>query len=139
MLLGDTAVDTNSLNQHSNIVQLPAVPHGKLPSYLQQWSVALLPFKDTPQIRACNPLKLREYLASGVPVVSANFPAAQAYSKQIAIANSMDEYLNRIDHFVSLNSSERRLWRNCTSQVVKKQSWQAKTETVISTIAPLRG
>ncbi|WP_416900142.1 MAG: glycosyltransferase family 1 protein [Minwuia sp.] len=43
----------------------PAVPHAALPGYVQHWTAAILPFRDTPQIRACNPLKLREYLATG--------------------------------------------------------------------------
>ncbi|HQS50074.1 MAG TPA: hypothetical protein PK706_27145, partial [Xanthobacteraceae bacterium] len=40
--------------------------------------------RDTPQIRACNPLKLREYLASGTPVAATRFPALAPYAHLVS-------------------------------------------------------
>jgi glycosyltransferase involved in cell wall biosynthesis len=59
-----------------------------LPGYAQHWDAALLPFRDTAQIRACNPLKLREYLAAGRPVVTTEFPALDGYRDLVRVADS---------------------------------------------------
>jgi glycosyltransferase involved in cell wall biosynthesis len=55
----------------------PATPQA-VPALLARWRVALLPYRDTPMTRACDPLKLREYLAAGRPVAA--FPIAGAAS-----------------------------------------------------------
>ncbi len=80
VLIGDAKVDVSRLVALPNVRILGPRPHAALPSYAQHWDVSLLPFLDTPQIRACNPLKLREYLAAGAPVASIEFPALAPYA-----------------------------------------------------------
>lgn len=86
----------------SPIAKLPQVhllgprAHHQLPSYSQHWQVSLLPFVDNAQIRACNPLKLLEYLAAGQPVVATPFPALKPYRELIHVARSADEMVNAI-------------------------------------------
>lgn len=85
-LVGRVACDVGPLAALPNLRFLPAVPHDALPGYVRHWTAALLPFRDTPQIRACDPLKLREYLASGTPIVATPFPAAEAYRDVVRVA-----------------------------------------------------
>jgi glycosyltransferase involved in cell wall biosynthesis len=79
--VGPVTTDVSLLARLPNVRLLGVRPHGELPGYLQHWQVSLLPFRDCPQIRACNPLKLREYLAAGTPIVSASFPALSRYRR----------------------------------------------------------
>lgn len=52
-------------------VRLPGpVPAEAVPGLVKGWTVALLPYRDTPMTRACDPLKLREYLATGTPIAA---------------------------------------------------------------------
>ncbi|MGB1271034.1 MAG: glycosyltransferase family 1 protein, partial [Endozoicomonas sp.] len=39
-----------------------------------------------------NPLKLREYMASGTPIASTAFPAVEAYCELIAIQNTKEPF-----------------------------------------------
>ena len=66
-------VDVGALRAAPNVRLLGPRPHQALPSYVQHWDVSLLPMRDTPMIRAGNPLKLREYLASGTPIAATDF------------------------------------------------------------------
>lgn len=84
VLVGPVRTDVAALARLPNVRFLGARPHAALPSYVQHWTVSLIPFLDTPQIRACNPLKLREYLASGTPVAATRFPALQPYEPLVA-------------------------------------------------------
>jgi len=54
-----------------------AVPSADIPSYLAAVDVGITPYRDTPFNRASFPLKTLEYLGSGLPVISADLPAAR--------------------------------------------------------------
>ncbi|MEW6255899.1 MAG: glycosyltransferase [Pseudomonadota bacterium] len=84
VFVGPVRTDVSRLAALPNVTFLGPRPHAALPSYVQHWSVSLIPFRDTPQIRACNPLKLREYLASGTPVAATRFPALAPYEGLVA-------------------------------------------------------
>jgi teichuronic acid biosynthesis glycosyltransferase TuaH len=53
------------------------VPAEAVPSYLAAIDIGITPYRDTPFNRASFPLKTLEYLGAGVPVVSADIPAAR--------------------------------------------------------------
>ncbi len=97
VIIGPARVDFTSLTRHQNIHLLGPRPHDRLPGYVQHWNVALLPFKPSEQIQACNPLKLREYMASGTPVVSTYFPSLERYRGLITVAGSRAEFIQAIE------------------------------------------
>ncbi len=95
----ESAEKVAELDRSENIRLLGPRSHAALPGYLQAWTAALLPFQNSPQIHACNPLKLREYLAAGVPTVATPFPAALAYAPEVKTAATVLEaatYLRRL-------------------------------------------
>jgi glycosyltransferase involved in cell wall biosynthesis len=53
---------------------LGRVPYETLPSYCKGFDAAVIPFPLTEVTRNANPLKAREYLAAGLPVVSTAIP-----------------------------------------------------------------
>ncbi|GLI94924.1 glycosyltransferase [Methylocystis echinoides] len=87
VIIGNIETDVGPLLGLPNVRLLGPRPHAELPRYVQHWTVSLLPFRDTAQIRACNPLKLREYLAAGTPVVSTDFPALTPYKHLVAVGD----------------------------------------------------
>src|SRR5262249_11231517 len=48
---------------------LPAVPYDDLPALADAATVLIMPYADLPVTRAMQPLKLKEYIATGKPVV----------------------------------------------------------------------
>ena len=54
---------------------LPPVPYEELPSLAARATVLVMPYADLPVTRAMQPLKLKEYLATGKPVVVRALPA----------------------------------------------------------------
>lgn len=136
-LLGPVNCDIKALKNHRNIHLLPAQPHHQLGRYLQHWSMAILPFTPCPQIEACNPLKLREYLAAGCPVISTHFPALQPYLSAVTVANDLQTWLHAIDHYSNWTPTERQQYRQVTQQLVKNESWQCRAQHVLSQLQPL--
>lgn len=108
VFIGKSVIDISLLSELDNVTFLGERPHHLLPSYSQHWTASILPFVDNTQIQACNPLKLKEYLAAGRPIVSTDFAAIKAYSGLVQIANSSDAmvealtscaYLQELDAF----------------------------------------
>jgi hypothetical protein len=75
--VGRTDVDTASLQALPNVRILPAVPYSALPVVMGRWRAAWAPFRMNELTAAVNPLKIREYLAAGLPTFCAPLPEVQ--------------------------------------------------------------
>ena len=72
MLIGPVVkISQDSLPKNPNIHYLGQKTYQELPAYLSGWNVALIPFQLNESTRFISPTKTPEYLAAGVPVVSA--------------------------------------------------------------------
>jgi Glycosyl transferases group 1 len=63
----------------ANVHLLPAVREHDVPSVLRSFDVGLIPFRRDSRIDAVNPIKMFEYLAAGLPVVSADFKSVRGF------------------------------------------------------------
>jgi glycosyltransferase involved in cell wall biosynthesis len=57
-----------------NVFYLGLKPYHELPAYLHHFDVGLIPFLKTEMTKGCNPIKLYEYYASGIPVLGTPLP-----------------------------------------------------------------
>ncbi len=75
-ILGKVApdVDPSALQSLPNVHFLGRKPYAELPAYCRGFDVALMPFKVNELTLNANPLKVREYLAAGLPCVSTDLP-----------------------------------------------------------------
>ncbi|KJG00004.1 glycosyltransferase [Photobacterium angustum] len=137
-LLGNKDCPQVQQLQNENIHLLPAIPHHQLASYLQHWHIAILPFIKNRQIKMCNPLKLREYLAAGCPVISSDFNAAAEYSPLVSIATTQLEWLSTIDRITQLTSHQVAEYKQKAYKCVQHDSWERRIEKIINTIQKIR-
>jgi glycosyltransferase involved in cell wall biosynthesis len=79
-LIGQARVDTSMLAACENVYLLGRKSHEALPSYCKGFDVALIPHKVNELTLHMNPIKLREYMSAGVPVVATALPEVAAYS-----------------------------------------------------------
>jgi glycosyltransferase involved in cell wall biosynthesis len=123
VFIGPNNMDSNPLPNLPNIVYLGMRTHNQLPEYSQHWDVSLLPFKDNEQIRACNPLKLREYIAAGRPIVSTFFPALDQYHSDVLCATNHKEFIRQMGVAVNFQNEPKR-------DSIIEQSWTSKGQLV---------
>lgn len=67
------SVDASLIN-HPNIVMPGPCAYANLPGLAQHADVLVMPYADLPVTRAMQPLKFKEYLATGKPIVARNLP-----------------------------------------------------------------
>ncbi|MFO1036107.1 MAG: glycosyltransferase [Geminicoccaceae bacterium] len=125
-LIGPVRTDVSRLSGTPNVRLLGEMPHARLPAFVANWTVSLLPFRDNDQIRACNPLKLREYLAGGTPVVSTEFPALDGYRDHVRVAVDPDSFAGAIRAAADEPPTKRDLRR----RQVADESWDARAAQV---------
>lgn len=113
-----------------NVRLLGPRPHAALPAYVQAWTAALLPFRDTAQIQACNPLKLREYLSAGTPCIATDFPAARAYSPEAHIARSVTDAAAYLRGLQNLPADQAARAAQARQHRVAGESWAARAATI---------
>jgi asparagine synthase (glutamine-hydrolysing) len=77
VLVGNSNTDLGPLDGARNIRVIGRKPYADLPRYAKAFDVALMPFKVNELTLAANPLKVREYLAAGLPVVSTAIPEVE--------------------------------------------------------------
>jgi hypothetical protein len=81
-----------------------------------------LPFVDNAQIKACNPLKLLEYLATGTPVISTPFPALMPYKHMLHVVQDVEDVRASLDHLLPPPTDSK--------SFVQQQSWEARANQV---------
>ncbi len=69
VLVGPEEGSDPALVRTPRVVRLPVQPFGRLPGLARAADVLVMPYADLPVTRAMQPLKLKEYLATGKPVV----------------------------------------------------------------------
>jgi glycosyltransferase involved in cell wall biosynthesis len=100
---GPTQANVSALKMHPNIFFTGAIPYEELPSVVQGWDACLLPYHLNALTRNINPLKLKEYLATGKPVISTPLPDVCELSEFVKIieARNIAGWRNAIDEAIS--------------------------------------
>lgn len=126
VLIGPAHTNIASLIAQPNIEWLGPRAHKELAHYSQHWDVGILPFKNNAQIQACNPLKLREYLAAGQPIVSTHYPAINDYADLVMVADETPmSFAKQVEAAYLANKQGDNVLRQAS---VEQESWQQKAQ-----------
>ncbi len=107
VLIGPEQMDLSSLKAEPNVVHIGQLPPEELAGYAAHFDVGIIPFLRNEFNRLCNPIKLKEYLALGFPIVATSLPAYAAYEGLILTAETHDEFLDQLDRAVADRDPER--------------------------------
>ena len=104
-------------------------PYADLPNYCKGFDVALNPFSINELTLAANPLKVREYLAAGLEVVSTAIPEVEIMN-MCRIGHTHDEFIKEIEK--ALENPRPKLE---ISEAIRAESWEARIEELREIIA----
>ncbi len=126
-LVGKVAVDVSALGRLPNVRLLGPRRYDELPRYCKAFSVGLVPFVMNALTKAANPIKMREYLSAGLPVVSTDLPEAREHAEHCRIARTPQEFLDACDEAIALDTPE---LRRARSQAMAGFTWTAKVAQI---------
>jgi len=101
IIIGPEQKDLSLLKKLKNVHILGSIPYTKIPAFLYNSQVGIIPFnvKDYPDlVNSINPLKMYEYLACGLRVVSVEWEQIKDMSGIINLVTTKDEFVNAIEH-----------------------------------------
>lgn len=136
LLIGEVQTDTAALRELPNVHLLGRRAYQSLPAYCKAIDVAILPFVVNELTVAANPLKLREYLAAGLPVVATPLPEILKLKPLVRMARTPGEFLNQVD---TLLKEGKRGPDPAVSVLMERESWDEKLEELSGLIAGLNG
>lgn len=134
VLIGKADVPIDALRAEPNIHILGPRPFAELPAYLGAMTVGLIPFQVSELTRAVNPIKLREMLAAGCPVVSTALPEVERYAGRggVQVAADADGFVAAVRQVLAqpLDRAERRT----LSAPMQQETWAAKVREILACI-----
>jgi glycosyltransferase involved in cell wall biosynthesis len=119
-------------NPDPAILSLPKVtttgpmPMADLPAVAAMADVLVMPYRDEAVTRAMQPLKLKEYLATGRPVVVRSLPATEPWRDCCDVASSADAFVAMSVARATGTITEH---QSAARQRLTQESWQSKAET----------
>ena len=123
-LIGKIAVDAERkikiLDDVKNIHFTGRKPYAELPNYCKGFDITLNPFVINDLTLAANPLKVREYLAAGLEVVSTDIPEVRILD-YCRIGETHEEFIGQIEEALKNPKPKKEI-----SDSVKSESWEAR-------------
>jgi len=128
VLLGKSTVHHPMLSNISNIHFIGTVPYYRVPEFLQHSQVGIIPFDIVNQynlVQAINPLKLYEYCASGLPVVSYVSEETTKAADRINYYTTPNEFITAIRNALDrTDTAYRREWAEQMSWINRARELQ---------------
>jgi glycosyltransferase involved in cell wall biosynthesis len=126
VLIGKVAVDAEQkikiLDGVPNIQFLGRKPYAELPAFCKGFDVALNPFAISELTLAANPLKVREYLAAGLQVVSTDIPEVRIL-KHCLIGADHSDFIAKIEYALANPVPKEEI-----SDSIREESWEARID-----------
>ncbi len=134
VLIGKTGVDCSALKQLRNVHFLGVRSYDTLPAFAKGFSVGIMPFRINRLTENVNPIKLREYLAAGLAVVSTPLDEARAYAKVVRFGANGEEFVKALDLAVQDTSQESVRLR---LDSVREETWAARVDQISQLVKDL--
>lgn len=125
VLIGKVVTSLAAIDGLANVHLFGQKPYASLPGYAKAFDVALMPFVMNELTLAANPLKIREYLAAGLPVVSSAIPEAEKLKGVLHVARDHNEFRTIIQQILASGRTGPQME---ISQQMDLESWDAKVE-----------
>lgn len=127
-LVGPIETDVSSLRRSPNIRLLGPRPHAEVPSYIREFAVGIVPYRLTEYTLHVYPVKVGEYLAMGIPVVSTDLPEIRRFSAAhgnvVATASGAEAFGRAIREALTNGASSEAVLRRI--EAARENTWDQR-------------
>jgi len=133
VFVGDAPRVYRDILSRSNVWMLGQKPYDKIPYYGKCFDVAIIPWRQNRWTEAANPIKLKEYLALGKPVVcTPAFSELKSYLDVVYVANTPEGFAQAIEKALTEDDSDRVVARR--SKVIDA-TWDCKAKILLNELS----
>jgi len=132
VFIGKPMYDISRFRGRANVHFLGYMDLNTIPSYGKYFDVGIISWVQNEYVRYGNPVKYREYLALGLPVVAPDIiEIDRTFPGNAYIARTYEEFLKKIEDVISTDSMDARLQRR---ELVKTETWSFSAQKVMEII-----
>ena len=121
VVIGSAKTDMSPVEGRPNVHVLGRRPYTELPAYSRGFQAAIVPFLMNELTQSVNPIKLREYAAAGLPIVSSPLPEVRKCSDIATCADTFDEWVSALRDAVERGQDDAA--RRAQSERVRHEDW----------------
>ena len=118
--------------QLANVRLLGRKPYETVARYMAAMDALIMPWNKSEWIKACNPIKLKEYLAVGRPIVSTDFPALEGFRDLVRVGDDAETFAAQLRAALTEPYDAPEALARVTGE-----SWDAKAALVKSSVLGL--
>ncbi len=122
VFVGRSEVELRPFSRFANFYQVGPVPYEEVPLVLQALDVLILPYLVNEFTKTINPLKLKEYLATGKPIVASPLPEILKWNDYLLVAKTGEDWERQIRW--ALKEAPPRVPR----EILEKEDWAYKAQ-----------
>lgn len=119
------------LKSYPNVILAGPKNPEELPLHLKTFSVAIIPYVNDKLTSGVYPMKINEYLAAGLPVISTRFGDMTDFEAVIKLADTKEAFLENVITEISSNSPEKQQTR---IKVAEGNTWVKRAEELSAAI-----
>jgi glycosyltransferase involved in cell wall biosynthesis len=125
VIAGNVVAPIGELQARPNVHFIGAIPYRELPSLIAGLDALFLAYRINSLTEAMSPLKLKEYLATGLGIVSTPIAAVRPLGNEIVLATTPDEWRSGIEVALAVDVAMR---RERMSLELADASWARRAE-----------
>ncbi len=129
VLIGESAIDLSAIKSLQNVYILGGKKYSTIPTYLKNSDVGLIPFKQNRLVESVNPIKLYEYMACGLPVVSARWETVEGLDSPAYLYDSFVEFAEMLELSLSGEVDQQKM-----IDFARQNSWERQFNKVIKVL-----
>lgn len=116
----------------ANLVLIPPVPYDRLPAQAAWFDAAMVPFLVNDITLATSPLKLYEYFALGLPVVSTPLPECARHRPAVLIAGDAAGFAGAADRALALRDDPAH--RALLAREAAENDWRRRAGAILTAL-----
>ncbi|HEX6583955.1 MAG TPA: glycosyltransferase [Thermoleophilaceae bacterium] len=109
-----------------NVSLLGKRPYERVAAYMAACDVLIMPWTRSPWIEACNPVKLKEYLAVGRPIVTTPFRELERYAEHVRVASDAPSFVRAVEESLARPGDAA-----AGRARVRRDSWSQRADAVL--------
>ncbi|MEF7556887.1 glycosyltransferase [Bacillus thuringiensis] len=131
VVIGPDKLAKQYINEIENVHILGRRSYDQLPAYLQHANVGIIPFNVKEYAHLLdyvNPLKLYEYMVSGIPVVSSKWKELELINSPAQLAENLDQFIDAIKEVARDMDKEKYI------SFAKQHSWTSRVDNLLAEV-----